>query len=99
MAQPIYKLWMAKYTSAWYELTKEEQDKHDAQLEEALKQVGGEEMMIRVSVWATEKWQFWGVEKFPSIEAVQQHAEILFNMNHYKYFEGNTILGIEMPEM
>jgi hypothetical protein len=72
MAQEIYKVWMAKYTPEWYKLSKAEQDALMAKAEEALKSVGAEELLIRVSVWCSENWQFWGVEKFPSIEAVQQ---------------------------
>ena len=33
MAQPVYKLWMSKFTPAWYDLTKEEQDKHGARVD------------------------------------------------------------------
>ena len=97
MAQPVYKVWMMKYKDAWYKLSKEEQAKHTEQIAEALKQVGGEQIMVRVSVWSSEKWLAWGVEKFPSIEAVQQHAMILFNLNHFQYFESNSYLGMEMP--
>ena len=88
-----------KYTDAWYRLSKEEQDKHTTALADALKQVGGEQLMVRVSVWCSEKWLGWGVEKFPSIEAVQQHTLLLFNLNHFQYFETDSYLGIEMPQM
>ena len=97
MAQPIYKVWMGKYTESWYKLSKEEQEKHDAKIAEALKTVGGEMVMMRVSLWCSENWLFWGVEKFPSIEAVQQHSLLLFNLNHFHYIESTSYLGIEMP--
>ena len=99
MAQPVYKLWMSKFTPAWYDLTKEEQDKHGARIDEALKQVGGDQLMVRVCVWASEEFDAWGVEKFPSFEAVQQYALALFNMGHYKYNTAKSILGIDMPQM
>jgi hypothetical protein len=99
MAQEIYKVWMAKYTPEWYKLSKAEQDALMAKAEEALKSVGAEELLIRVSVWCSENWQFWGVEKFPSIEAVQQHSMILFNLNWGRYLESSSYLGVEMPQM
>ncbi len=74
MAQPIYKVFMMKYTESWYKLSKEEQDKLMAKAAEALKQVGGESLMMQVCFWCSENWLAWGVEKFPSLEAVQQHA-------------------------
>ena len=99
MAQPVYKVWMSKFTSAWYDLSKEEQDKLGVKEQEAMKQVGGEQLMIRVCVWASEEWDAWGVDKFPSIEAAQQYAMVLFNMGHYKYIKAKSYLGIEMPAM
>jgi hypothetical protein len=98
MAQPIYKVWMMKYKEGWYRLTKDEQAKMGAQVDEALKQVGGEQLMINVCVWSSEEWLAWGVEKFPSVEAVQQFAMLLFNMNHFQYIESKSYLGMEMPQ-
>jgi len=97
MAQPVYKVWMMKYKDAWYRLSKAEQDEYSAKMAAALKQVGGELVMMRVSLWSSENWLGWGVEKFPSIEAVQQHALLLFNMNHFQYIESSSYLGVEMP--
>jgi len=98
MAQPVYKVWLMKYTESWYELTTEEQNKLMAQIEESLKQVGAELIILCASVWSSEEWFGWGVEKYPDIEAVQKHAENLFRMNWFKYIESKTYLGTEMPQ-
>lgn len=97
MAQPVYKMWMMKYTESWYKLSREEQDKISAKVAEALKSVGGEPVMMMVSSWCSENWIAWGVEKFPSMEAVQQHALLLYDLNHYEYVESTSYLGVEMP--
>ena len=97
MAQPVYKVWMMKYTESWYKLSKEEQEKHDVKIAEALKSVGGESVMMQVCLWCSENWLLWGVEKFPSIEAVQQHAMLLYDLNHFQYVESTSYLGSEMP--
>ena len=97
MAQPIYKVWLMKYTEPWYKLTTEEQNKLMAQVAEALKQVGAEEIILCNSLWSSEEWLGWGVEKFPDIEAVQKHTEKLYNLNWFEYIESKTVLGIEMP--
>jgi hypothetical protein len=98
MAQPIYKVWFAKYKEPWYKLTTEEQNKLAAQDAESLKQVGGELIMMRMSVWSSEEWLAWGVEKYPDIEAVQKHAMNLFALNWFQYVDGKTYLGTEMPQ-
>jgi hypothetical protein len=98
MAQPIYKVWLMKYKEPWYKLTTEEQNKLNEQNQESLKQVGGESIMMCMSVWASEEWLGWGVEKYPNIEAVQKHTENLFNLNWFEYIESSTYLGVEMPQ-
>jgi hypothetical protein len=97
MTQPVYKVWFSKYREAWYKLSTEEQDALGAKVEASLKQVGGEMVMLRYCVWASEEWLAWGVEKYPSIEAVQQHALNLYNLKWFMYVESQTYLGSEMP--
>ena len=99
MDQPIYKVWTMKYKDAWYQLTPEQQKDRLAKVEESLKSVGAELVMMRVSVWASEECLAWGVEKYPNLQAVQQHAMNLFAMNHFYYVEGSSHLGVEMPVM
>ncbi len=99
MEQPIYKVWMMKYTDAWYKLSPDEQKTRLAKVEESLKSVGAELLMMRVSVWASEEWLAWGVEKYPNLQAVQQHAMNLFTMGHFQYVESKSHLGMEMPPM
>ena len=95
MAQPVYKLFLLRYTEAWYQLTPEEQNKLMAQNAESLKQVGAELVVLCASVWASEEWLGWGVEKYPDLEAVQTHANNLFGWNWFKYIESKTYLGSE----
>jgi hypothetical protein len=98
MAQPIYKVWFVKYKEPWYQLTTEEQDKLLAKVGESLKEAGGELVMLCSSVWSSEEWLAWGVEKYPDIEAVQKHASTLFSMNWFSYIESKTYLGVDMPQ-
>ena len=97
MAQPIYKVWFMKYNESWYKLTTEEQNKLMAQNAESNKQVGCEVIVVCESVWSSEEWLAWGVEKYPNIEAVQKHSENLYSMNWFEYAESKTYLGTEMP--
>ena len=98
MAQPIYKVWFMKYKESWYKLTTEEQNKLMAQNAESLKQVGAEHIISCASVWSSEEWLAWGVEKYPDIEAVQKHAMALYDLKWFEYVESKTYLGTEMPQ-
>ncbi len=93
MAGPIYKLWMAKPTEAWYQLSEEERDSHLAKVKESLENVGGKLLLTCTSLWSSEQWEVFGVEEYPDIEAVQKHTETTSGMNHFRYLESMTVLG------
>jgi hypothetical protein len=61
--------------------------------EEAMKQVGGKTLVLCSSGWATEECQFFGIDQFPDIEAAQKHADLLFEMNWYRYVDSRSTLG------
>jgi hypothetical protein len=98
MAQPIYKLFMFKPTEAWYQLSESDKNNHRAQLREALKKVGGKEIISCFSGWNSEQYLGWGVEQFPDIESVQKHHILLIGLSWFRYFESNSYLGTEMQK-
>jgi hypothetical protein len=98
MAQPIYKVWFMKYKEPWYKLTPDEQNALMAKNMESQRQLGVELVTMQVCLWASEEWVGWGVEKYPDMEALQQHVNNLFNMNWFVYIESKTYLGTQMPQ-
>jgi hypothetical protein len=94
MAGPIYKLWMAKPTEAFYQLSEEEQNSQMSKVGAALEQAGGREVVLCQSAWSSDQWPFFGLEEFPDIEAVQKHTALLDEINHFRYIESVSILGI-----
>jgi hypothetical protein len=98
MAQPIYKLWQARPTQAWHQLSKEEQQRMLGLVTEALNTAGGKELVICDAAWSNERWPFFGVEEFPNLEAVQRHEQILTDLNWLRYADSRTTLGTEMPD-
>jgi hypothetical protein len=96
MAQPIYKVWFMKYKEPWYKLTPEEQNKLMAKNQESTQQLGIELIIMCACVWSSEEWLLWGVEKYPHVEAVQQHANNLYNANWFEFIESKTYLGTEL---
>jgi hypothetical protein len=84
-----------RYTGRWYQLSEEEQNAHGAKVEDALAEVGGKRIITCVTGWSDEKWIAYGVEEFPSVEAAQQHAQMLFDIGHLRYTEGESTLGTE----
>ena len=97
MTGPIYKFWACKPTEAWYQLSEEEQNNHLAKLEEALQMAGGKRVLTCAPRWANEQWIACGVEEFPDIDAVYKHTELISELEHYRYIEGQSILGVKWP--
>jgi hypothetical protein len=94
MAGPIYKLWMAKPTEAWYQLSEEERASLMAKTMESLEKVGAKLILRCTPLWSSEQWALFGVEEYPDIEAVQKHTETIFGIDHFRYMESMSILGI-----
>ncbi len=99
MSQPIYKVFFMKYKEPYYKLNTEEREKLEGKNAASLKQVGAEQIISCISMGFNEKWLGWGVEKYPDLEAVQKHTENLYEMNWFEYFDSQTYLGVEMPQM
>jgi hypothetical protein len=97
MAGPIYKMFRVGGKEAWYQLSKEQQDAMFAKLAEARQSVGAKVLISCDSSWNSEQWLFWGVEEFPSLEAVQEFTSRLMEMNWFRYVDSDVLLGTAMP--
>jgi hypothetical protein len=97
MAGPIYKMFYMRMKDPWFQLSKAEQDALLAKLGDAMKSVGGKPVVMCESAWNSEKWWYWGVEEYPSIEAVQEHTRCLADLEWFRYCESETLLGTAYP--
>ena len=97
MAGPIYKMFYARPKEVWFQLSKEQQDALFEKITEAMKSVGGTSMLVCDSSWNSEKWVFWGVEEYPNMEAVQEYARSLNELNWFRYVDSEILLGTKMP--
>ena len=97
MAKPIYKVFLAKPTEAWYQLSQEEQNSLMTKVTEALEKAGGTPVVMCDSSWSSERWHFFGVEIYPDIEAVQEATELQNEFNWLRYVESMAVLGTESP--
>jgi hypothetical protein len=97
MAQPIYKLFMFRNTEAYYQASEEERSEFLGKLDAAFQKVGGKRLVFCNSYWSSDQWPVFGLEVFPDIEAVQQYAEAMNELNMPRYVESMSILGTEVP--
>ena len=97
MAGPIYKMFYGRMKEAWYQLSQEQQDAIWSQMQEAFKKVTGKPILICDSTWSSEKWQFWGVEEYSSLDALQEYSNFLYELDWFRYCDSEVLLGTPMP--
>jgi hypothetical protein len=100
MAQPIYKLWQARWSQAWHGLPPDEQQRLIGEVMKALETAGGKELVLCNAAWSNERWPFFGLEEFPDLQAVERHAQLLLDLDWARYMESRTTIGtqLELPE-
>lgn len=96
----IYKCFIIRrLTEAWYSLSEDEVNQLLERVEQVRKDVGGETVVIYDLRWSGDGTGSFGVEKFPNIEAVQEHARLLDKLNWNRYVEAESFLGTEWTEL
>ena len=93
MSGPVHKMFRASFSEAWYKLSEDEQNALIAKVNEAREKAGGTTLTFCDSCWASEEWQFFGVEVYPNIEAAQRHNELLKAFDWFRYLRSSTLLG------
>ena len=97
MAQPIYKSFFVKFKEPWFQLSQAEQNALLAKVAGTLDTVGGKSQAVCNCTWSNEAWHAFGLEIYPSVEAVQEHDKLLQELNWFRYVESMTALGTEFP--
>lgn len=97
MSQPIYKTFLSRNTEAYYQTSEAERGELFAKLDAAFQKAGGRRLVFCNSYWASDQWQFFGVEVFPDIDAVQQYMQAAADLNLPRYVESLSVLGTEFP--
>ena len=91
----VYKMFQMKWTEAWYQLSEDEQSALLDKVTEAREKVGGSVVILCDGTWSNEEWLGFGVEEFPSVEAVQQHSKLLDELNWMRYIDSRSMIGTE----
>ena len=94
MSKPIYVLWRANLRPNAYELSEEEMQEMKRARDESLTSVGGKKVLQLDTRWSTDKWQMAGVNRFPSLEALQKHTNNLEEAEWFRAFESESLLGL-----
>lgn len=88
----ITHIFVARHTEAWYGAS-EETRAGLMQTQEQNETLGSRFVMVGYTRPVQEEWEAWGLELYPSMEALKQSALAMEKVDWWRYFEARTFLG------
>lgn len=92
-SQPVYRVYLSRLTTYGLELTTDQLNETWAQGRDALKMVKGIPLLAGFSRWNNETWDGFGIERFPSYQAVLAYTQYLSVSGWYRVSEARSHLG------
>ena len=94
--KPIIRIFFAKIKEAYYNLSEKEKMEFMRKDREKMDELGMKLLMMIDCRWSNEEWNYVGVEKWPSIEALEKRAKFEYEeLEKYRYVESKTYLGTQ----
>jgi hypothetical protein len=93
MGQPIISFIAAKWTDAWYQLSKEEQDSLMAKIRAHREEAGIHVKNVIVCRVLDVSWDWIVVDEYPDIETIQRLEDLDAEVNWRRYWEGTSVIG------
>jgi len=93
MGERVLNLFMASRKKSWYELSEEEHESLSGKMNQAFEEVGGKRPVFADCSWSTPDYEMFGVEEFPSIEALRQYMAALREMGFSQHMEETYVIG------
>jgi hypothetical protein len=92
---PIHHLFIVRsYREAYYQLSPQERDRFWNGVGENGEAAGVKSLVTCYSRWSNELYPVWGVEEFPSLQALQECTRANEKKQHFRYIEAETYCGI-----
>ena len=93
---PIYRFYRFRWLDEWYRLSDEERETLLTRVGEARDIVSGHRIVECQSDWASETWHVFGIEEYPSVEALQEHRRLLERLSWFQYVEYESMVGTSL---
>lgn len=96
MDTPLYKLYLFRRTAQYYELGQAGWAQLSAEILTQQRALGIRDLFNAEMAWSNEHYEFFGVEFYPNIEAVQNYSRSLQKLGYFRYVTGDSYLGLPM---
>ena len=93
-SEPIVRLFFAKMKQAFIDLPEEEKATFMIKDRENLDELGMEAVAMVDCHWSNDEWDYIGVERWPSMEAIEKRKRFEQDeLELFRYVESKTYLG------
>ena len=96
MATPVYKVFLFKPHLQVYLQPKEQMDEKVAQAYAFREKVGGKLLIAANMVWSNEEFEVFGIEQFPSMDALMEYSDCLSSIGWYSWLHAKSYVGYAM---
>jgi len=90
----VYRVYLSRLTDYGHSLSKDQLNEVWALGRDALNRAGGRMLLNGYMRWNNEEWESFGVERFPSHEAVLSYSQFLSVSGWYHVSAARSFLGI-----
>jgi hypothetical protein len=95
---PVYRVYLSRLTAKGYTLTTDELNQINAWANQGARSEGGQLLVSAYCRWNNEQWEYFGVERFPCIEALLRYTQYLSVSNWYSIWRSRSHLGTALNE-
>jgi hypothetical protein len=98
MDTPVFKLYLAKVSLDGTLLSERRNAELIRKLPQILRGSGGHNL-VTGTIWSDERYRSFGIQMFPSWQAVRAHDRQLDELNWFQYIQSRMYLGVEREDM
>jgi hypothetical protein len=91
----VFKMYIGSFTSGFYLTDEKARNRALEQLGAAAKE-NGVKTIIQGNIISSERFDFFGAEYYPSLDAVATYRKCLNEMNWFQYISADILLGIPL---
>lgn len=92
--EPVFRLYMSRKKDYAYQMPPNELEEAYANVDEVARQLGVKPLLGAFARWNSEEWEYFGIERFPSLEAAISYSQFLSHTGWYRIMESRSFLGI-----
>ena len=96
MDTPLYKVYLLRRLPSYYQAQPEDINALRSAMALHQRELGVRDLFNGGTAWSNERYEFFGVEFYPNLNAVQEYTRRLMELKFYQYFDTESYLGIPM---